>query len=158
MSFKHRIITFFVTFGYFGYSPYIPGTIGTLGGVLIFYLLSNYYLYYIGVILIILVLGIWLSGIAEKDIFKTKDSQKIVIDEVAGFLISMISFTTEDHWGFILLGFIFFRIFDIVKPYPIKQIQGLEGGIGIMADDILAGIYTNLLLQITRLVVISYFV
>ena len=128
----------------------MPGTIGTLAGVAIFYFTNINYVIYWSLTFCIIILGVWLSGIAEKDIFKKKDSQHIVIDEVAGYLIAMSFFTLNDHWLYILLGFILFRAFDILKPNPINKLQKLKGGFGVMMDDILAGVYANIILQLIR--------
>jgi len=128
----------------------MPGTAGALAGVLIFYFINHNLIIYWVITTCIIVLGIWLSGIAEKEIFKQKDSQHIVIDEVAGYLISMSFFTLNDYWLYILLGFILFRAFDILKPFPINKLQNLKGGFGVMLDDILAGVYANIILQLIR--------
>ena len=146
----NNIIKFIVTGGYFGLSPIVPGTVGTIPGLLIFILISTQlYLYWI-VTLLIIVIGIWFSSIAEKEIFHTKDSREIVIDEIAGFLITMSFFTIYDGWEYILTGFFLFRVFDILKPPPINRLQDLKGGWGVMADDLLAGLYSNVILQIVR--------
>ncbi len=136
-----------------GYIPFIPGTFGTLVGVLLFILFSRYAPVYYIALLLFIILAVKVSDYAEKEIFRIKDTPSIVIDEVAGYLITMISFEfngTIESVKFIIIGFILFRIFDIWKPYPIRQSQKLEGGLGIVIDDILAGIYANLFLQFLR--------
>ena len=90
-------------------------------------------------------IGVWVAGEAEK-LLGEKDSPSIVIDEIVGYLISMAVVPTA--WGFIIGGFFLFRVFDITKPWPIKQIQDIRGGAGVVMDDIVAGIYTNIVLQI----------
>ncbi|MFH1288905.1 MAG: phosphatidylglycerophosphatase A [bacterium] len=129
-----------------GYSPVAPGTFGTLIGIP-FYLIFSLkgYKVYIIFTLLFLILGIKISSIAER-LFNEHDSQKIIIDEIAGFLITMLFIPLKIK--FIILGFIFFRIMDIWKPVPIYNLQKLPGGFGIMADDIMAGIYSNIILQI----------
>jgi len=141
--------------GFFlGYIPFIPGTMGTLLGVVIYIFLSPYSLfYYIGIGVLIFI-AIWVSDYAETHIFKIKDAPHIVIDEILGFLIAMVSFPFDgslESIKYLVIGFILFRVFDIFKPYPIKETQKLEGGIGIVADDIMAAIYTNFFLQFLRL-------
>jgi phosphatidylglycerophosphatase A len=87
----------------------------------------------------------WAAGHAEIILGRT-DSPLIVIDEIAGFLTAM--FMVPPGWLFIVSGFLIFRVFDIVKPWPLKRLEALHGGPGVMLDDVGAGIYTNLLLQL----------
>ncbi|MFA5200687.1 MAG: phosphatidylglycerophosphatase A, partial [Candidatus Omnitrophota bacterium] len=94
---------------------------------------------------IVILLGLSLSGGAEK-LFNKKDPSRVVIDEVAGMLIALAFMPLDLR--IIVLGFILFRIFDTIKPYPADKIQNLHGAVGIMADDIIAGIYTNIVLQV----------
>jgi len=102
------------------------------------------------IILTVLVtaLGIWVGNIVEKD--WGKDSYRVVIDEVAGMFISVL-FVPPD-WKWMLIGFVLFRFFDIAKPLYIRRLEALKGGWGVMLDDVLAGIYANILLQIIILV------
>ena len=135
-----------------GFMPFMPGTFGTLLGVLI-YFLNNYYFITPEVVLLILttILGIYICGKTAKDI-NHHDHPGIVFDEVVGYLVTMlfISFSVFN----IILGFILFRIFDIVKPWPISYCdKKLNGGFGIMFDDILAGIFANIVLRMILLYV-----
>ena len=135
-----------------GFMPFMPGTFGTLLGVLI-YFLNNYYLITSEIVLLIFttILGIYICGKTAKDI-KHHDHPGIVFDEVVGYLVTMmfISFSVLN----MMLGFILFRIFDIVKPWPISYCdKKLSGGFGIMFDDILAGIFANLVLRLILLYV-----
>lgn len=129
-----------------GYSPIAPGTLGTLVGVPLYFAL---YLQgtkiYIIFATLFFILGIWISSLAET-IFNEHDSPKIIIDEVAGFLITMLFIPLKIK--FVILGFILFRTMDIWKPAPISYLQKLPRGLGIMADDIMAGIYSNIILQV----------
>jgi len=131
---------------FIGYLPLIPGTFGSLAGVGLFYLVgqSNSFVYFLSLVIVIL-LGLSLSGGAEK-LFNKKDPSRVVIDEVAGMLIALAFMPLDLR--IIVLGFILFRIFDTIKPYPADKIQNLHGAVGIMADDIIAGIYTNIVLQV----------
>ena len=91
-------------------------------------------------------LGFWLCGKTAKDL-GVHDHPGIVWDEIVGFLITM--YLVPLNWAWILTGFLLFRVFDILKPWPIRLIdQKVEGGIGIMLDDVLAGIYAWTVLQI----------
>jgi len=75
-----------------------------------------------------------------------EDDRRIVIDEICGFLITM--FAVEKSLKSLAIGFILFRIFDILKPFPVKRSQNLPGGWGVMIDDLLAGVYSNIILRI----------
>lgn len=123
-----------------GASPYAPGTVGTLLGIPLVYLLSQWSLWvYLLVTVVLTVIGIWVCDKTSKDI-GVHDHGGIVIDEVAGYLVTMIA-VPVNVWTLIAAFFIF-RFFDIIKPWPIgwldKQVQG---GVGIMVDDLLAGVY-----------------
>jgi len=128
-----------------GFVPLAPGTAGTIVGIpiyLIFSLLT--WPYHLIALLVLTCLGCYLSGRAE-EIFKEKDSPHIVIDEIIAFLYAMFLVTpTILH---IFLGFILFRFFDIAKCFPADHFERrLPGGYGVVADDIVAGIYSNLVL------------
>jgi len=131
-----------------GYIPFFPGTMGSLWGVIIYLLLQFFtfsLFWYMLVTFCIIFLGIWISGRCEK-IFKDKDHRFIVIDEIAGFLVGMIGIPPFP--GFLILGFLFFRLFDIIKPFNIDKLQTLKGGWGVVLDDIAAGLLANMLLKI----------
>jgi len=132
-----------------GYSPLAPGTMGTLVGV-IFYLILKRALSHplsYGMALVFLNLaGVWISGKCERYLGQ-KDSRVIVIDEISGFLIAMFGLPLS--FRFILLGFLVFRIFDILKPFKMEKIQKLPGGWGIMGDDIAAGALSGILIHIS---------
>ena len=99
-------------------------------------------------LLVVLPLAVWSSGEAEKVL--GHDAHPIVIDEVAGMLVAVLGVTHASGSPLLFLGaaFLLFRFFDIVKPTPIRQIQELPGGWGIVADDVLAGVATNLVLRL----------
>lgn len=102
-------------------------------------------LFYVFLLVLIIFLGIWSANFAEKH-FSCKDPKPVIIDETAGFLLTMLFI--EPTLVHILLGFIIFRIMDIVKPPPARFLEKLEGGSGIVADDLVAGFYSNLVLQL----------
>lgn len=148
MSVKDKFIKLISSFFYLGYSPIIPGTVASFGGLLIYFLVkSNIYLYAL-ILILIGVVGFLITGRAE-DLFGEIDCSKIVIDEVAGILVAL--FLVPAQPPFIVLGFILFRGIDAVKPFPFDRLQKLPGATGIMLDDLGAGLYTNLILQITRI-------
>ena len=129
-----------------GFSPVAPGTVGTLIGIPIVLLLSLLptLFFAIGAGLIAL-LSIWLAGLVTEDIGK-EDHPAIVIDEIAGYVVTMAMIPLT--WWSIITGFFIFRLFDIWKPPPIGWLdQNWHGGFGITADDLIAGVYANLVLQ-----------
>ena len=153
-----------------GYLPKAPGTWGSLGGVALTALYwstlspenlfgryaANFHfnvpptLLAVCVTLLIAILGVTAATTAEYYLGK-KDPQIIVIDEVSGQLISYLGIgAAVPNWKYLLLGFILFRVFDIWKPFPARQAESLPGGLGIMADDWIAGIYAALGLWIAR--------
>ncbi len=146
--FQRQLIIKFLASGFFtGYFPVAPGTIGSLVGILVCFFLQDIpFTTYAIVVILILIAGIYISGEAEK-IYQAKDSSHIVIDEIAGILFTFIYL--PKGIGFLLAGFLVFRFFDILKPFPIRLIdEKIEGGWGIMLDDVLAGIYANILIRL----------
>jgi len=131
---------------YSGYLPRAPGTWGSLVGLLVFLPLSTLALpAYLTVLLALAVIGFFAAGAAEK-IMDRPDPGPVVIDEIVGMLITM----TGSPRGLLplVLGFLLFRLFDIYKPFPIRQIdRRLHGGLGIMLDDVVAGLYSLLVLH-----------
>lgn len=145
-SFIQHILKNIATLGFIGYIPYAPGTFGTLIGLIFFLLLKPSLSLHLIILVFIISLGIYASSAAEK-ILDQKDSSKIVIDEFAGFLVSVLYLPNAQ--SLLLPAFLLFRFFDIIKPLGIRKLERtLTNGTGIMADDILAGIYTNILLQL----------
>ncbi len=148
-----NIVLIVSSFFYLGYSPIAPGTVGTLGGVFI-YGLEKYFHLNLGIelfiIFFIFILGVFVSSQTEKFLNK-KDPSEVVIDEVMGFLITM--FMIPFSWTALVVGFIFNRILDIWKPFPVRQSQILPGGWGIMVDDVISSVYANLLLRVVLWVV-----
>jgi len=133
------------TFFYIGYLPLIPGTFASITGVFLFYFLKDNLLIYIFSILFLLLIGI-LVGERAEEVFQRKDCPFIVIDEVLGMLLSLIFIPYDIK--LVIIAFVIFRILDTLKPYPASMLQNLKGGIGIMGDDIVAGLYTNIILQL----------
>ena len=134
---------------YVGYIPFAPGTFGTLAGMLFIWLFKPSFMWQLAAIIVVLIIGIKTSGIAEKA-FGEKDCRHIVIDEVAGYLCSIILLPLTP--AYMVAAFLLFRFFDILKPPPIRRIEKIGGGAGIMLDDVAAGIFTNLVLQAVRVV------
>jgi phosphatidylglycerophosphatase A len=141
-----RAIILFISQGaYAGKFPIAPGTAGTVVGVSIYLGMKGLPpVHYGAVCILVILVGTWAAGHAEIILGRT-DSPLIVIDEIAGFLTAM--FMVPSGLFFIVSGFVIFRAFDIMKPWPLKRLQELHGGLGVMLDDVGAGIYTNVLLQ-----------
>jgi len=154
------------TFGV-GYLPLMPGTWGSMVGVGI-YLLFGFieasaetslvgwsesqikalnHSFNIIFFLLFCLLGIWAAGRSTK-LFKHKDPSQAVVDEVIGQLLTFLFIPFTFSWKMILAGFLLFRLFDIWKPYPIDSLQNLPTGIGVCADDILAGVYAGTILSL----------
>ena len=136
-----------------GLVPKAPGTAGTLVAVPIVLLMNELLLWqYIVVILLSLIAGIWICGVAARQL-GVHDDPSIVWDELVGFLITMMA--APPGWLWLVIGFILFRLFDITKPWPIRTIDRcVEGGLGVMLDDVLAGIYALVVLQVVIYVVL----
>ena len=100
-----------------------------------------------GLLLVVLVVGTWASGEAERAL-GSKDPGAIVIDEVAGMTISVLTVPLTP--AVLVLGFVLFRVFDVVKPFPAGASQRLGGGVGVMIDDVIAGIYALAILLVVR--------
>ena len=136
-----------------GFSPFAPGTAGALVDVIIwtvlFYVIPFNVLLVVTSLLIVLftAAGIWSTDKLESE--WGKDPSKVVVDEMVGVWIALLAVPVGNVW-YILFAFLLFRFFDIFKPLGIRKMEQLEGGIGVMADDILAGIYSFLLLMGVR--------
>jgi len=143
-------IAFVGSGAYLGYAPIAPGTVGTLGAIpLVVLVFSRFppWLYLLSLVTFVF-LAVWVAERAEI-MFQAHDSRKIVIDEIAGFLCTM--FLVPAQAAYLVAGFFLFRIMDIVKPYPANIInKRLGGGLGVVLDDIVAGAYANIILQIIR--------
>ena len=147
-----------------GYFPIAPGTLGAMVGVGLYltlwgrlyqvletnaarahlntlYIFTPQLALMLLIIFLLTLVGIWAASRAEKTL-RQKDPSMVVIDEVAGQMIALLSgpFWLPTWWS-VLSAFLLFRLFDIWKPYPIRRVEALESGLGIMADDVLAGVY-----------------
>jgi phosphatidylglycerophosphatase A len=127
-----------------GYAPVAPGTFGSAAGLLIWWLLPASMAVQAVAIAAIFVAGSWGGNVAERH-FGRSDPGQVVIDEVMGMLITL--FANPVGWIGASAGFLLFRVFDVIKPYPANRLEQLHGGIGIMADDGMAAIYANLVLR-----------
>jgi phosphatidylglycerophosphatase A len=149
-----RLAVFLSSFCYVGYFPIAPGTAGSAAGLVLFALMK--WLggsapgttlapgVEVGVIVVLFAAGVWSGGVAER-YFGTTDPGQVVLDEVVGMLMTLAFMPIG--WRAALFGFFVFRIFDIIKPYPASRFERLHGGLGIMADDAMSGIYANLVVR-----------
>lgn len=139
------------TFFGVGFFPVAPGTVTSFIVVLLykFYLHNLNWSLYLFLLLILFLVGILASSHYSSKLGE-KDPRKIVIDEACGQLV--VLFLIPASWFLLLLGFFLFRIFDIIKPYPIIKFEYLQKGLGIMMDDIIAGIYAAIILHIYLLI------
>ncbi|MFH1442115.1 MAG: phosphatidylglycerophosphatase A [Candidatus Omnitrophota bacterium] len=148
-KFSHKFCNFFVktisTFFGAGYLPFIPGTFGSAAGITLYFIVRQNILLYTCAIFVVTILGFLTAGKAAK-VFNKRDPCCVVIDEVAGMLISLMFIPHDLKW--VITGFLVFRLMDTLKPFPAARIERLHGSLGIMGDDIVAGIYTNIVLQL----------
>ncbi len=131
-----------------GYSPFAPGTVGSLGAIIPAFLLAHYagwpvYVWPIAAILVSIP-GIWAAGLAATHAGK-EDPGLVVVDEVAGQWLTLAG-AQALNWKVAFVAFVLFRAFDIWKPPPVRQLERLHGGTGIVADDLMAGVYGALVL------------
>jgi phosphatidylglycerophosphatase A len=140
-----RLVKLLATFFYLGEIPLAPGTMGSLGGFFLFLSTADRPSLCIVVFVLITAVGFLTAGRAER-IFGKKDPRQVVIDEVAG--IFLVYFMVPLKIWNLLSGFLLYRALDIAKPFPAKQLERLPGSLGIMSDDLLCGLYANLILQV----------
>ncbi|MDX1342839.1 MAG: phosphatidylglycerophosphatase A [Reinekea sp.] len=151
----HNHWVHFLAFGFgSGAAPKAPGTFGTLAAIPVFLLLAYLPLWaYLVVLVLAFALGVYLCGQASEDM-GVHDHGGIVWDEFVGFWITMIALPV--HWAWIIAGFVLFRFFDIIKPWPIGWLdKRVHGGLGIMIDDVIAGIFALAILQVAYQVFFS---
>ncbi|GBR76154.1 phosphatidylglycerophosphatase A [Candidatus Termititenax persephonae] len=149
-----RIINFLATAGYVGYLPQAPGTWGSLLALVLYGLIFrrldfNFYLLFI---LLTFFGGIFVSGEYDR-LHRKHDAAEIVIDEVVGQSLALtplffLPWAGQGFYVWLAAAFVLFRFFDIVKPLGVRQIQKIKGGEGVVMDDVLAGVYTIIVLNI----------
>lgn len=143
---KTAAAKFIASVGYSGYSPFAPGTAGTLASIPIYLLLFwAGWTVYIAALIALFFIGVWAANIGE-EVWGKKDPGQVVIDETAGYLITML-FVPLSVFS-VIAGFFLFRIADIIKPPPARQFDAMSGGWGIMLDDVAAGAYALAAMQL----------
>jgi len=141
-----RLALVLATAGYTGYFPVAPGTVGSAVGLVLFAAIrwAGMPALEVAVLLAVAASGVWAAGEAERHFGRT-DPGYIVIDEVAGMLLTLALIPVGLSGA--LLGFLVFRLFDIVKPWPARRLEDLPSGLGIMADDLMAGVYGHVVMR-----------
>ena len=145
-SATRRLGVLIATCGYVGYAPVAPGTFGSAAGLMVFAAVraSESTAVELGVLAVLFAVGVWSASAAERH-FGGVDPGPVVMDEVVGMLITLALLDVTITGA--IVGFLIFRILDIVKPWPSADFERLPGGIGIMADDAMAAVYGNLLMR-----------
>jgi len=142
MNINSRIIA---TGFYVGYAPIAPGTVGSLLGLFLYWLVpKSDSVYSLIVFVLLFFVGVWSASEVEKE--SGKDAKIIVIDEIVGMLITLTFF--EKSLRGLAIGFVLFRLFDIIKLFPARLSERLPGGWGVMMDDVIAGIYSAIVLRL----------
>jgi phosphatidylglycerophosphatase A len=147
MKFRERAVLFVATGFFIGTVPVAPGTFGSLIGLPVCFLLSRLnFLQSVIFILVFILFAIGIASAAEK-ILKQKDPGQIVIDEIAGLMVTFTGLPFNLKTA--LAGFLIFRVLDILKPFPIRTLEKrIGGGSGVVLDDVMAGVYGNLILRL----------
>jgi phosphatidylglycerophosphatase A len=141
----NAVARFVATAGYVGYAPVAPGTFGSMAGLVLYALLrwsGRHAAEFIAIVVVLLV-GLWAAGVMEREL--GKDPGPVVIDEVVGMLLTLATLDVTPIGA--VVGFFVFRALDIVKPFPADRLERLHGGPGIMLDDVMAGVYGNLVMR-----------
>jgi phosphatidylglycerophosphatase A len=135
------------TFGYVGFFPVAPGTAGSAAALVLYALVRwvGASAFEAGTLLLVFSAGVWAAARSE-DLLGAKDPAPVVIDEVLGLLVTL-AFLPLSLWG-VLAGFALFRLFDVIKPYPARRLEGAPGGWGVMLDDAMAGVYGHLAMRL----------
>jgi phosphatidylglycerophosphatase A len=141
-----RLGLLLATCGYIGYAPIAPGTFGSAAGVVLFYAIraSGSQAVELAAIVLLFVIGVWSANVAERTLGMV-DPGPVVIDEVVGMLMTLALLPLNGFGVFV--GFLVFRILDVVKPWPARRFEDLHGGLGVIADDGMAGVYGNLVMR-----------
>ncbi|MDR1577799.1 MAG: phosphatidylglycerophosphatase A [Deltaproteobacteria bacterium] len=146
-SLIHRVARQIYTAGGLGLLPWAPGTWGTCMGIPLYFAFSfflSHWSHYLIATIVVFLIGWWASTVGEKD-FQNHDDKRIVVDEVFGYLVTMFpAFILHSPWWSFVIGFIFFRFFDIFKFGPVKWAdEKIAGGLGVMLDDGVAGVFAG---------------
>jgi phosphatidylglycerophosphatase A len=141
-----RLGLFIATCGYIGYAPVAPGTFGSAAGLVVFYAVrsTGSVTVELAVIVALFLIGLWAGTVAEHH-FGGIDPGPVVLDEVVGMLITLALLPV--NLSGVVVGFLVFRVLDVVKPWPSARMERWPGGLGVMSDDCMAAIYGNLVMR-----------
>ncbi len=139
----NRLAVLVASFGYAGYFPFAPGTVGSAAALIVYALVRSTSSWRLEAVVLVAValVGTWSASLAERHFGRT-DPGQIVIDEVLGMLMTLAFIPLT--WTGVIVGFFLFRALDIVKPFPANAAESLHGGLGVMADDAVSGVYGNI--------------
>ena len=142
-----RLGLFIATCGYLGYVPVAPGTFGSAAGLVVLAAVrwSGSPALELAVIMLLFAVGVWSANAAERH-FGGVDPAPVILDEVVGMLITLAFLPV--HITGAVVGFLLFRLFDVVKPWPANRLEAVHGGLGVMADDAMAGVYGNVAMRL----------
>jgi len=149
-KFINKVIDWTVSFFHIGYIPLGGGSVAALAALLIYIVIAKSFLLYLAITLAVNIIGLLLSKKSE-EIYNEEDPPRVVIDEVGGMLLAFFWIPATPL--FLISGYIIFRLLDIVKPFPANYLEHHTGSYGIMLDDIMAGIYTCIILHLIRVLV-----
>ncbi len=149
---KNQVTLFWATGGLIGYAPMAPGTFGSLAALPLCLVIACFdHLTGAVAVLALTAVSTWIAHNAQK-IIGRNDPKQVVIDEICGMAVALFALPFEPF--FVITGFALFRLFDILKPFPIRWIdKKISGGLGIMLDDIIAGIFANALLRLGQILI-----
>lgn len=140
-----RVALFLASSGFVGFVPIASGTAGSLAGLAVYAVLrlAGSAAFEVAVTLGLLLIGVWAAELVERE--HGKDPGIVVIDEVVGMLVTLALLDVTIAGA--IVGFVLFRLLDVIKPFPANRFEGFHGGLGIMLDDVMAGIYGNVLMR-----------
>ena len=147
MTLRTRVALLVATALGAGYAPVAPGTFGSAVGLALWLLLPGALPLQLLAIGVVSVAGTWSGSVAEQH-FQTRDPGQVVVDEVAGMMVTLL-LNPVHRVSWLVYAFLLFRAADIVKPFPVNRLERLPGGLGIMADDLAAGVYANVALRLS---------
>lgn len=152
-SLRNRLLAAWVTAGGLGYAPFAKGTFGTLAGIavaaLIGYGAPEHYLWLTLAAAAVAAIGGAAAGRWAEQRYGRKDPGPFVMDEVAGYLVT-VAWPVFPGWTHLFVGFFFFRAFDIIKPFPCRRLERVPHGWGIVLDDLMAGVYSLIVVMACR--------
>lgn len=138
------VVKMLSSFFYLGYVPKIPGFFGSLGGLLFYFMVRHNFVLYIGTLIVLTIAAFLIINKAEA-IYGGKDAKRIVIDEAVGMMLALFLIPAKPFA--IFLTFILFRLFDVLKPFPIGWAERQKSPLGVVLDDIIAAVYANISVQ-----------